>query len=229
MQKPQKFSKEVTRTVGCEYLISFPANYDAGSKTGFPLILYLHGAGERGSDVWMPLVHGPSKYAAQQPGFPFIVVTPLCPAGLVWSNELLLALLEELAAKHRVNENRVYLTGISMGGYGAWNLGLTHPEKFAALAPICGGGERLEILLAARGFAGPGKLENLQRLPVWAFHGAKDPVVPLDESERVIKALNEAKCKEVKFTVYPKAQHDSWTETYNNPELYAWFLKHERE
>ena len=229
MQKPQKFSKEVTRTIGCEYLISFPANYDTNSKTGFPLILFLHGAGERGTDIWNASVHGPSKYAEQHPDFPFMLVTPLCPAEEVWTNELLLELLDELNAKHKVDDQRIYLTGLSMGGYGAWNLGLSRPEKFAALAPICGGGERIEILLAARGFSGPIKLQNLQKLPVWAFHGARDPVVPVEESERMFKALTEAKCEDVKLTVYPEAQHDSWTETYNNPELYAWFLKHKRK
>ncbi len=228
-QMAKKFSRKVTRTVGCQYLISLPRNYDVKSKKGSPLILFLHGAGERGTDVWKASIHGPSKYAAQHLDFPFILVTPLCPAEEVWSNEVLLELLNEVIEKNNVDTNRIYLTGLSMGGYGVWNLGLAHPEKFAAIAPICGGGERIEILLGARGYVGPVKIQNLRTLPVWAFHGAKDPVVPIDESERMIKALKEAKCEKVKFTVYPEAQHDSWTETYNNPELYEWFLKHERK
>ncbi|MEP6664592.1 MAG: prolyl oligopeptidase family serine peptidase [Verrucomicrobiota bacterium] len=227
IQSAKKFSKEITRTVGCQYLISLPKNYDKESKLGFPLILFLHGAGERGDDVWRASIHGPSKYAAEHPEFPFILVTPQCPADGVWSNEVLLELLDEVIAKNNVDQKRIYLTGLSMGGYGAWNLGLAHPEKFAALAPICGGGERIEILLAARGYVGPVKLQTLRALPVWAFHGAKDPVVPLEESERMIKALKEAKCMDVKLTVYPEAQHDSWTETYSNPKLYQWFLAHE--
>lgn len=229
MQKPQKFSRKITKTVGCEYLISLPKDYDAKSKKGFPLILFLHGAGERGSDVWKASIHGPSKYAAQNPDFPFIIVTPQCPDDEVWSNEVLLELLDEVAGKYNVDQKRIYLTGLSMGGFGAWNLGLTHSEKFAALAPICGGGERIEVLLAARGYSGPVKIENLRKLPVWAFHGAKDPVVPLEESERIVQALKVAKCEEVKLTVYPEAQHDSWTETYNNPELYKWFLQHRQK
>jgi predicted peptidase len=226
MQKPAKFSKKITRNVGCQYLISLPKNYDAKSKQGSPLILFLHGAGERGSDIWRVSIHGPSKYEAQHPDFPFILVSPQCPADEVWSNDVLLALLDKVISKYNVDTNRIYLTGLSMGGYGAWNLGLAHPERFAALAPICGGGERLDVLLAAKGFAGPVKAENMRRLPVWAFHGAKDPVVPIEESERMVKALKEAQCKEVKFTVYPEAQHDAWTQTYNNPELYKWFLAH---
>jgi predicted peptidase len=229
MQKPAKFSKKITRTIGCQYLISLPKNYDAKSKKGSPLILFLHGAGERGSDIWKASIHGPSIYAAQHPDFPFILVTPQCPDDEVWSNEVLLELLDEVTGKYNVDQKRIYLTGLSMGGFGAWNLGLTHPEKFAALAPICGGGERIEVLLAARGFAGPVKIKNLRKLPVWAFHGAKDPVVPLEESQRIIQALKEAKCEEVKLTIYPEAQHNSWTETYNNPKLYEWFLAHQRK
>lgn len=229
MQTPEKFSKQVTRTVSCQYLISLPKDYDAKSKKGSPLILFLHGAGERGDDVWRASIHGPSKYAAEHPEFPFILVTPLCPADGVWSNDVLLGLLDEVTSKHNVDEKRIYLTGLSMGGYGTWNLGLTHAERFAAIAPICGGGGRIEVLLAARGYSGPVKTEPLKTLPVWAFHGAKDPVVPIEESERMVQALREAKCKEVKFTVYPEAQHDAWTETYKNPELYEWFLKHKRK
>lgn len=229
MQTPQKFSREITKTVKADYLISFPKNYDAKAKDGSPLILFLHGAGERGNDVWRGSIHGPSKYATQNPDFPFILVTPLCPGDEVWSNEVLLSLLDEVIAKHNVDEKRIYLTGLSMGGYGTWNLGLAHAKRFAAIAPICGGGERIEILLAARGYAGPVKIDDLRALPIWVFHGAKDTVVPLEESERMIKALKEAKCENVKLTVYPEAQHDSWTETYNNPELYKWFLSHQRK
>ena len=229
MQTAQKFSKQITRTVGCQYLISLPRDYAAKSEKTWPLILFLHGAGERGTDVWKAAVHGPSKYAAQHPEFPFILVAPLCPEGEVWSSEVLLELLDEVMTKNKVDVKRVYLTGLSMGGYGTWSLGLAHADKFAAIAPICGGGERIEVLLAAHGYSGPVKIQNLRSLPIWVFHGAKDPVVPIEESERMVKALKEAKCEEVKFTVYPEAQHDSWTETYNNPKLYEWLLQHGRK
>ena len=101
-----------------------------------------------------------------------------------------------------------------MGGFGTWALAAAHPERFAAIAPICGGGD-------------PKQAERLKDLPIWVFHGAKDPTVPLARSEEMVKALKEAG-GEPKFTVYPDAGHDSWTETYDNPELYEWFLAHKR-
>jgi predicted peptidase len=109
-----------------------------------------------------------------------------------------------------------------MGGYGTWRLGLAHPEKFAAIAPICGGGSLIDVIL--EGYKAP----MLRKLPVWAFHGAKDGVVPPDESERMINVLKKLGAKDVKLTIYPKASHDAWTETYNSPELYEWLLKHSR-
>ncbi len=229
MQKPQNLKREITKTLESKYLIFFPKDYAAKGKEKFPLILFLHGAGERGTDVWKATTHGPSLYIKNHPEFPFILVTPLCPGGEVWANEVLLELLDEVIAKNNVDTNRIYLTGLSMGGYGAWSLGLKYPEKFAALAPICGGSDIGAIILASHGYATPEKTAALKTLPVWAFHGAKDPVVPLAESEHVINALKSFGINEIKLTVYPEAQHNSWTETYNNPELYEWFLKHKRK
>jgi len=110
-----------------------------------------------------------------------------------------------------------------MGGYGTWRLGLAHPEKFAAIAPVCGGANLIEAILGVGG-----KGAALKNLPIWAFHGAKDAVVPPDESRRLVKALKKIGVKEIRLTVYPEANHDSWTETYNNPELYKWLLRHAR-
>src|SRR6185436_10376682 len=110
-----------------------------------------------------------------------------------------------------------------MGGYGTWSLGTAYPEKFAAIAPICGGGETIGVLLSGRK-----KAQDLKSLGVWAFHGAKDPTVKLEESEKMVNVLRKLGCTDVNLTVYPEAKHDSWTETYNNQELYDWFLKHER-
>jgi predicted peptidase len=187
----------------------------------------LHGSGERGTNIWKVATHGPPKNVVEHPEFPFIVVSPQCPDGQIWTNDVLLALLEEITKQYAVDTNRVYLTGLSMGGYGTWNLGLTYPEKFAAIAPICGGGELITLLLATQE---PVKAAALKSLGVWAFHGAKDPVVPLAESQRMVDFLKQrAGVPEVKFTVYPEAHHDAWTETYKNPELYDWFLKHERK
>lgn len=224
VQKPKSFERRITTTVGAEYLLFLPKDYDATASKKWPLILFLHGAGERGTNVWKVAVHGPPKIVKAKPGFPFIVVSPQCPTGQRWSNDVLLALLDEVTKQHKVDQSRIYLTGLSMGGFGTWSLGLAYPEKFAAIAPICGGGERISVQLAGRERAAA-----LKSLPVWAFHGAKDPTVPLAESERMVEALKKAGCKEVELTVYPEAQHDSWTETYNNPKLYEWFLAHERK
>ena len=137
---------------------------------------------------------------------------------------MLLGLLDQITKSYSVDTNRIYLTGLSMGGYGTWDLGLSHPEKFAAIAPICGGGSTIVTMLAE----GP-RAEALKSLGVWAFHGARDPVVAPEESRRMVDLLKAAGVKDVRFTLYPEATHDSWTETYNNPELYEWFLKHERK
>jgi predicted peptidase len=207
------------------YLLFRPTDYVFDSTNRWPLILFLHGAGERGSDVWKAATHGPSKYIAQHPDFPFILVIPQCPEKERWSNEVLLGLLDEVTHNNKVDATRVYLTGLSMGGYGTWNLGTTYPEKFAAIAPICGGGEAISVLLTGY----DGRSAEIKSLPVWAFHGAKDPVVPISESERMVKLMKDAGCKEVEFTVYPEAEHNCWTETYNNPKLYEWFLQHQRK
>ena len=207
-----------------DYLLFLPKGYEGNSKKRWPLILFLHGAGERGTDVWKAATHGPLKHAAAQTDFPFIVVSPLCPAGRLWSNDVLLALLEEITARYAVATGRVYLTGLSMGGYGTWSLGLEFAERFAAIAPICGGGEWIHVLLASRD-----KAQALKTLAIWAFHGAKDPVVPVAESRRMVAAVKEAGVSDAKLTIYPKAEHDSWSQTYKNPELYRWFLKHERK
>jgi predicted peptidase len=188
------------------------------------LILFLHGAGERGNDVWKAATHGPLKHAAAAPGFPFIVAAPLCPAGRLWCNDVLVAMLKETAGEFAVAKGRIYLTGLSMGGYGTWSLGLEFPENFAAIAPICGGGEWIRVLLAGRD-----KPQALKSLAIWAFHGAKDPVVPMSESRRMVAAVKKAGVSQVKLTIYPNAEHDSWSETYSNPAFYRWFLKHERK
>jgi len=220
----RSFKGRITKTVSAEYWLYLPKEYNAKSRQRWPLILFLHGAGERGSVLSKVAAHGPPKLAMQGKDFPFIIVSPQCPANQRWDDDVLLALLEEVEAKHKVDRSRVYLTGLSMGGYGSWSLGLTHPEKFAAIAPICGGGDPIVLLLAD-----PKKVGAIKSLGVWAFHGGKDPVVPVAESERMIDSLRKFGCKEVELTVYPEAQHDSWTETYNNPKLYDWFLAHQRK
>jgi predicted peptidase len=224
VQTPQHYTGRVTREVKLDYLLFLPKGCEAQSAKKWPLILFLHGAGERGTNLWQVAVHGPPKIVREKPDFPFIVVSPQCPSGRLWSDEELLGLLDDVTAKYAVDPSRVYLTGLSMGGFGTWSLGLSKPERFAAIAPICGGGDALKVLLAE-----PKKAAAIRSLPVWAFHGAKDPVVKLEESQRMVDALQKAGCKEVQLTIYPEAQHDSWTETYSNPKFYEWLLQHQRK
>lgn len=205
------------------YLQYLPKGYEPTGEKKWPLILFLHGSGERGNNIWRVATHGPPRHVTSGLDMPFIVVSPQCPEGRVWSSEPLLGLLDAVLKKVHADPKRVYLTGLSMGGYGSWDLGLAHPGRFAAVAPICGGGDFLRPLLASRE-----KPEAFKSLAIWAFHGAKDNVVPLSESERMVAFTKQAGVKEVKLTVYPEANHDSWTATYENPELYKWFLEHSR-
>lgn len=216
------YRQQVTRTQQLNYLLYVPPGYAADATKQWPLVLFLHGAGERGDDLAKVTVHGPPKLVKQGKELPFILVSPQCPDDERWQPEVLAGLLDQVQAGLRVDAKRVYVTGLSMGGYGSWALGVRYPERFAAIAPICGGGERIDILLAGR--RGPA----LKTLGVWAFHGAKDNVVPLSESERMVEAFQKAGNKDVKLTVYPEATHDSWTEAYNTPELFDWLLKHSR-
>ncbi len=125
-------------------------------------------------------------------------------------------LIDSLEEEYRVDSERIYLTGLSMGGYGTWHFASLNPHRFAAIAPICGGGL-------------PYHMRKLGHLPVWTFHGTKDGVIPISESERLVEALKKHGNDSVKFTVYPEAGHDSWTEAYANEELYSWLLSHKRQ
>ena len=223
MQTPQRFQATITHTAKLDYLLFLPEGYKKSGTNTWPLMLFLHGAGERGTNIDKVAVHGPPRIVKKEKGFPFILVSPQCPDDRIWRDDELLALLDEVIAKHNVDTNRVYLTGLSMGGYGSWSLGTRHPERFAAIAPICGGGDQIPVLLTSKE-----KRAAMKSLGVWAFHGAKDPVVALEESQRMTNTLMRAGCKDVKLTVYPEASHDSWTRAYEEPELWPWFLAHRR-
>lgn len=221
-QSSQTFTGSLVEKVRVRYLLFLPRNPNNVGPKRWPLLLFLHGAGERGDNLAKVAGHGPPKLVKTRPEFPFIVASPQCPAGEHWTTNVLLAFLEELLVEYPVDPSRVYLTGLSMGGYGTWDLATACPERFAAVAPICGGGEILPILLAESR-----KLRALRSLPVWAFHGAKDDVVPLDESERMVKAMQNIG-NDARLTIYPDAEHDAWTATYDNPALFDWFLSHRR-
>ena len=205
------------------YMLFTPRNY-APDGNPWPLMLFLHGLGECGSDeseLERVKIHGPAKLLASRPDFPFVVVTPQCPppqgamkdVPTAWKPDQLIQLVDHVLASTNTDRTRVYVTGLSMGGYGTWRVVAAYPERFAAAAPICGGGE-------PNAMAGP-----LRRVPIWAFHGARDTVVPLLESQVMVDAV---RCAggHVRFTIYPDVEHDSWTATYNNQDVYDWLLSH---
>jgi len=209
-----RLSRTAKKRIACRYLLYLPKRYKAEGGKGFPLLLFLHGAGERGDDLERVKVHGPPRLIEAGKNLPFVVVAPQCPAGEWWTTDVLDAVLREVVEKHNIDEGRIYVSGLSMGGYGTWLLANQFPNRFAAIAPICGPFVWVNA-------------ENFKSLPVWCFHGAMDEVVPIQDSIKMVKMLRRAGC-DVRFTVYPDAEHDSWTETYNNEALYEWLLQHKR-
>lgn len=201
--------------------------------TLLPLLLFLHGAGERGYDNEKQLIHG-NRFldSALQQKHPCIVLAPQCPPGKRWVEvswklpahtqpeqpsdafRLLLPLLDSLVKNLPVDTNRIYVTGLSMGGFGTWELLQRYPNKFAAAAPVCGGGDET-------------KAKTIAHIPVWAFHGAKDKVVIPDRSRNMIKAMKKAGGKP-KYTEYATLQHNSWDSTYTNSKLYDWLFAQSR-
>ena len=191
------------------FLLYFPENYTPNNE--WPLLIFLHGKGERGDDLEKVKVHGPPKRIEQGHDYPFIVAAPQCPANSRWSVSKLDNWLRWLLAQLPVDEKRIYLTGLSMGGLGTWAWAADRPDRFAAIAPICGGGEVRSA-------------EMLTRLPIWAFHGALDKVIPLSRSQEMVDAIDSL-AGNIQFTIYHDATHNSWTRTYDNPELTDWFLR----
>jgi len=217
-QQAQSLRKRVTRTAKIDYLLYLPKDYAKSTTKRWPLVLFLHGAGERGSDLELVKKHGIPRRVEEGASFPFIAVSPQCPTDDRWASAkgafTLEALLDEIEERYRVDPDRIYVTGLSMGGAGTWMLAAELPHRFAAAAPICG-----------RGSASWARV--LTHLPIWVFHGAKDPTVPLAASEEMVEALKR-QGGTVRFTVYPEAKHDSWTETYNDPEFFDWLLSQKR-
>ena len=209
-QEPQKFAASVTIDVQASYLLYLPEGYGKEGKE-WPLVLFLHGSGERGTDIEAVKRHGPPMLVAKGMEFPFILVSPQCPEDEYWSVPTLKALLDRILDKYDVDRSRIYLTGLSRGGNGTWKLAIAYPGLFAAIVPICGWGDTTKVPV-------------LKNVPTWVFHGKKDPTIAFERGEAMVKHLKAAGGN-VRFTVYPDAGHDCWTETYKNPELYTWILK----
>lgn len=224
-QEPRSFRASVTTEAAYEYQIFVP-QAPAGPATTparpWPLLIFLHGAGERGSDVAKVTVHGPPRIVGSRPDFPFVVASPQCPDHAFWDPAQLDLFLDHLLATYPVDPSRVCLTGLSMGGNGSWAWATRSPHRFAAVAPICGWADPVRVWLAS----GP-RREALSRLPIWAFHGAKDNVVPLEGSQAMVAAFERIGNKP-RLTIDPEAGHDSWTAAYANTALYDWFLTQRR-
>jgi predicted peptidase len=216
-QVPLVFEKSIgDKKTTYNYWLYLPKGYVEKGEKKWPLIIFLHGMGERGNDVNKVKIHGIPKVAEKRDDFPFIAASPQCPGDSFWTKEVagLNAFLDELIAKHSVDTDRVYLTGLSMGGYATWSWAIEHPERFAAIVPISGIGDEDRVCA-------------IGRLPVWAFHGDKDEVVRVAAEQAAVDALK-ACGGDVRFTVYPGVGHDAWTATYADPELYRWLLQQRR-
>jgi len=194
-----------------DYLLFLPAAYEK-PELKWPLLLYLHGSGECGTNLNLLKRNGPTKYVLSHPEFPFILVSPQTKGG--WDARALTALLDEVVSKYRVERNQIYLTGLSMGGGGTWSLAAAHPERFAAVVPVSGVGD-------------PAMASKLAPLPIWVFHGAQDQIISVDWSRKMVAAIKAASGT-INYTEFPKSKHNIWAKTYNNPELYIWLLAQKR-
>ncbi|MBQ8637016.1 MAG: prolyl oligopeptidase family serine peptidase [Clostridia bacterium] len=199
----------IDQFVDFKYIIRYPDCYKEGEK--FPVIILLHGAGSRGNDIDVLTNNPYFSIVNRHSDFPFITVAPQCSEN-TWFDmfELLKRFVYKIADENFADKNRIYLMGASMGGYGTWQLAMSLPELFAAIVPICGGGMYWNA-------------PRLVNVPIWAFHGEKDTVVHKEESIKMVDAVN--RCGgSAKLTIYPENEHDAWSDTYNNPEVFRWLL-----
>jgi predicted peptidase len=218
------------------FKVFVPQNWTKKKK--WPVILFLHGAGERGDDniTQTEIGLGPVILRRSE-AFPFVVVMPQCPKNRWWPEpemqQVALGALDLAMKEFNGDNGRVYLTGLSMGGYGTWAIAVARPGRFAALAPVCGGIRRPPRVPIPQGAIDPEATgdpyeltaKRIGRTPVWAFHGAADPVVPVAESRRMAEALKAAG-GDVRYTEYESVSHNSWDRAYAEPEFFNWLLAH---
>lgn len=204
---------------GLPYLLFLPKGYNASGSERWPLVIFLHGSGERGTDIEVVKKHGPPMLVEKDPSFPFIVISPQLPeqgpdAGRYWSMPPLDQLLDHALKTWRIDPSRVYLTGLSLGGIATWDWGTARPERFAALAPVAA-------------FGDPKRACAAKDVPVWAFHGDHDDAVDTRGDFEMVDALK--KCGAApRLTIYPNTDHWSWVPAYNDPALWMWLL-HQRK
>jgi predicted peptidase len=214
-QKALRFEGKVEEGVALDYLLYLPEGYETSTEERWPLILFLHGSGGYGDTIAAVEKGGLPKLLARGKKIPSIVVAPQAKTWWDENVDALTALLDEIGRSHRVDPDRVYVTGLSAGGGGVWALLLQEPERFAAAIPICGAGSRAGI-------------QRLVDLPIWVFHGEEDPAQPLEESTRLVEAIRAKGGSKVKLTVYPGGGHDAWTQTYDDPAVWAWLFAQRR-
>ena len=216
------------------YRLLLPKNFKSGDETKYPLVLFLHGAGERGDDNRVQLIHGMSDFASDEvmEKYPAFVLAPQCPKDQRWVEvdwsadshtmpekpsepmRKTLELIEQIRKDYPIDGSRIYITGLSMGGYGSWDALQRKPELWAAAAPICGGGD-------------PSGAAVMKDIPIWVFHGDQDGAVKVKRSRDMVEALKAAGGSP-KYTEYPGVGHNSWTATYNNPDFYAWLFSQKK-
>lgn len=187
-----------------------PKEY-ATTKAAYPLVIYLHGGSQGGKDLSKLKTYGLPCLVAQGREFNFIIASPQCPDGKFWSTETWFdSLYADLTTRYRIDPKRVYLTGISMGGYGTWSTAIAYPDRFAAIVPLCGGGDSTQVC-------------RIGQLPVWTFHGTADEIISITETERLVRQLS--RCGgNVKFTRLENEGHGI-QHLYENPALYDWLLR----
>lgn len=206
------FVSSAPRSNALRYLLYTPERIEAEADAAFPLVVFLHGGGQSGADLEQVTLHGIPQRIRKGASFPFMVLAPQNPGvSKFWDDYAVMALVDEVCAQYRVDPKRIYLTGMSRGGDGAWRLAMNNPDRFAALSVVCGA------------TAPSVYVEWIREIPVWVFHGAADPVVPLSVPETMVAALR-AVGADVRFTVYPDVGHEAWAEAYTDPEHYRWMM-----
>jgi len=220
MQKAYTFVNGERGGLRLRYLLHLPPGYWTEPGRRWPLVLFLHGRGERGTDINLVRKYGIAKLMDEEPTADYIAISPQCPLTHEWPGlvDTLARLLDQATTHLPVDPDRVYLTGLSMGARGGWLLAVTEPERFAALVMICGRIPTPDFLE---------RVGTLKEKPIWVFHGAKDPVVPVENSEQIVATL-QAAGGHPRLTIYPEADHDAWTATYANHELYSWLFAQRR-
>ena len=194
------------------YQLFVPKGYLADTTKSYPLLIFLHGSGERGEDVAKVKVHGPPKIADRDPAFPFLTMSPLLGTDQDWDIAKLDELVDHIAKTYRVDPARVYLTGLSRGGHASWRWAIAEPKRFAAVAAVAGRGN-------------PGEACRLMDVPVWAFHGDRDDVVVPEGSFNMARAIRACGGRKIRLSIYPDLGHNAWDPAYDDPALYAWLLE----